>query len=478
MKKKTLLILICLAAYCYLFYQQTIGINFLVFNVFMITGLLVIDTTLIKHRSWLFVAVGAIITSVSACLYGSVLSYIGNVISLLLLANLSLEKEASLFFSFLQVCFSYIAVPFVRLAGLVDRMMSREEEAKPLGITFSNVLKFTIPAVVLLVFFFLYRNSSAVFSSFIDSISIEISWGFIGFLLVGFYLISIFFNQYSFVPLIQTDRKFGNTLTGENTREKSLFGSVEVEFSSAVITFSLLNLLLLFVNILDIQFILSDSAYKAHEYSRYIHQGVNSSIFSVLVAILVTLYFFRGNLNFFSKSRLLRILAIIWIILNMVLLFTCAHKNFSYIYEYGLTHKRIGVYFYLLITCIGLLTTWIKITSFKSNLFLVRSNTWSVFVVLVVSTTVNWNRLIVEHNSAYQPSIDYTYYYYNVPEASLPLLMKNYGSLTSRIDGEGNDVKDLVKRKAHGFIKRYEKMDWQSWNLEDQRIYSEIKAME
>ncbi len=478
MKKKTILILICLAAYCYLFYQQTIGVNFLIFNVLMITSLLVIDKTRVKKRTWLLVALGAVITSLSACLYGNVLSYIGNVVSLLLLANLSLEKEASLFFSFVQVCFSYIAVPFVRLADLADRMMNREEGEKSAGITFSTVLKFAIPTVVLLVFFFLYKSSNVVFSSFIDSIHLEISWNFIGFLLFGSYLISVFFNQYSFAPLIQADRKSGNALTGEKVNEKSLFGSVDAEFSSAVITFSLLNLLLLFVNILDIQFILSDSEYKAHEYSRYIHQGVNSSVFSVLVAILVTLYFFRGNLNFFSKSKGLRILAIIWIILNMVLLFTCVHKNFSYIHEYGLTHKRIGVYFYLLITCIGLLTTWIKITSFKSNLFLVRSNTWSVFVVLVVSTAVNWNRLIVEYNSTCQPSIDYTYYYYNVPEASLPLLMKNYESLTSRIDGEGNDVKDLIKRRAHAFIKRYEKMDWQSWNLEDRRIYSEIKATE
>lgn len=141
-----------------------------------------------------------------------------------------------------------------------------------------------------------------------------------------------------------------------------------------------------------------------HEYSRYIYQGVNSSVFPVVIAILVTLYFFRGNLNFYSKNKLLGLFALIWVAQNIVLLLTCVHKNYSYIYEFGLTQKRIGVYFYLLVTFIGLSLTWIKISKLKSNAYLVRTNTWSVFTLLVFSSLINWNKVILDYNSTYKLS--------------------------------------------------------------------------
>lgn len=480
MKKKTSLILICLSAYCFLFYKQTIGINFLLFNSLLILSLLMIDRTLAKNRSWLIVAAGALLTSAGAFLYGNVLSFIGNIISLLLLSNLSLAKEASLFFAFIQSCFSYISIPFIRLAGLLDRALNgaeNEGDAKRPDMTLSNFLKVAIPSIILVVFFFIYKHSNVVFSSFIDSLHIEIPWDFIGFSIWGFYLVYIFFNQYFYAPLIKTDRKMGNILKGENAHEQSVFSTLMTEFSAARLTFIMLNVLLLVVNLLDIKFILFDDK-NIYDYSRYIHQGVNSSIFSVVVAILVTLYFFRGNLNFYSENKQLRIVALMWIAQNILLLLTCVHKNYSYIYEFGLTQKRIGVYVYLLITCIGLTLTWIKITRVKSNMYLVRANTWSVFIVLTLSTLVNWNRIILNHNITYKSSIEREYYLDNLPETSLPFLLEKWTELPVDRDKYPGDVefeKKLNQRKK-GFIARYESKQWQSWNLEDQRIYEAIQA--
>lgn len=478
MKKKNIFILISLFAYCLLFYQQSAGINVLLFSILMITGLLILDKTLIKNKNWILVAIGVVITSVSSFLYGSTLACIGNVIALLLFANLSAEKESSLFFSFLQSAFSYIAFPFIKIAEIITRLIENEKlekQGRKSFFSIGNLLKFLIPTVVLLFFFFVYRNSNPVFANFVDSLHIEISWNFIRFLIFGFFLIYIFFNQYSQKSLIQTDKTKGNVLLGTNNSEKTLFRAIDTEFSSAILTFSMLNGLLLIVNLLDIKFIFFDEK-NIHDYSKYIHQGVNSSIFSVLIAILVTLYFFRGNLNFYSKNKSLKLVALLWIAQNIILLLTCVHKNYSYIYEFGLTQKRIGVYFYLLVTFIGLVLTWIKITRLKSNMYLVRANTCSLFVILVCSSLFNWNRIILNHNTTYKSTIEREYYLDCLPEISLPFLLNKWEKLSIDHYSDPGDraFEKLLMKQKKKFIDDYRAKSWQSWNLEDDRIYKEI----
>lgn len=479
MKRKNIFILISLFAYCLLFYKQSAGINVFLFSILIIAGLLVLDKTLVKSRNWILVAAGVIITSVSAFLYGSTLACIGNVIALLLVANLSTEKESSIFFSFLQSAFSYVAFPFIKIAEIITNWIENDDLKKQERKSFfsvGNLLKFLIPSVILLFFFFVYRNSNPVFANFVNSLHIEISWSFIRFLLVGFFLIYIFFNQYKQNYLIEADKSKGNLLLGVNHSEKTLFRIIDTEFSSAILTFSMLNGLLLIVNLLDIKFILFDDK-NIHDYSKYIHQGVNSSIFSVLIAILVTLYFFRGNLNFYAKNKSLKLVALVWIAQNIILLVTCVHKNYSYIYEFGLTQKRIGVYFYLLVTFIGLLLTWIKITQLKSNMYLVRTNTWSLFMILVCSSLFNWNRIILHHNTTYKSTIEREYYLEFLPETSLPFLLNKWEKLPiDRHSYPGDRVfEKQLKKQVKKFIHQYEAKGWQSWNLEDDRIYREIQ---
>jgi hypothetical protein len=478
MKNKTILLCGSIAAYCSFFYDQYAGINVVLFTAVLIGVLLAMDKTLLYNRSWVLVASGAVITGISALLYGHALACIGNVISLLVLANLSIEKNASMFFAFLQSCFSFFAVPIVRLTNAINRYMSEEDEKianKNALFSMGNFLKFFIPVVILLVFFFVYKASNPVFSAFVKNINFEISWSFIWFLMTGSYLVYIFFNQYAFEPLLHSDKTKLNQLQGINDKERSLFRTVDVEFGSAILTFSMLNLLLLLVNVLDLQFIFNNDK-NVHEYSRYIHQGVNSSIFSVLIAILVTLYFFRGNLNYFTKSKQLRVVALIWIAQNIFLLATCVHKNYSYIYEFGLTQKRIGVYFYLLITFIGLALTWMKITRLKSNMFLVRANTWSVFGVLILSSLVNWNKLILKHNTTYKSSIEREYYLYEVPYTSLPFLLKNWENLPiDQVNDPGDKIfYSQLNQQKKRFLTKFKTQGWQSWNVEDQQIFDEI----
>ncbi len=108
---------------------------------------------------------------------------------------------------------------------------------------------------------------------------------------------------------------------------------------------------------MDITYLSAGELPEEVTYTEFVHQGVNVLIISVVLAIAMVMYFFRGNLNFLSNSQRLTYAAYVWIVQNAVLMVATAVKNTEYIERFGLTHKRIGVYVYLLLTLIGACTT-------------------------------------------------------------------------------------------------------------------------
>jgi hypothetical protein len=483
MKKKTILLFVSVFAYCYLFYNQGIGINFLIFNLLLVFASIVIDFSLVKRLNWLLVAAGALITATSAFLYGDLLAVIANVISLLFLAYVSYNPKSTLVFAYIQSCWTLISSFFLQIEKIFTPKQVKEGETEETKseFTFADLLKFIIPIAVLLTFFLIYKFSNPIFSKFIDNLNLDfISWTFVGFMLVGFYLLFVFYFPVNSQRLIRVDKSSSNQLSGGILpHEKGMFKDLSKEMSAAMMTFGLLNVLLLLVNILDLNFIFSGQMKSITNYSNYVHQGINSSIFSVVIAIFVMLYFFRGNLNYVAKNKQLKFNAMFWILLNAILLLTCFHKNFAYIMDSGLTYKRIGVYFYLLLTFIALITTLVKITSFKSNWFLIRYNVWSLFLVLVFSTLFNWDKLILEYNVKYKPSVEREYYLFELEEVSYAHLLNHWDKMPYNNNyyfiGLSEDLFDkMLNVRIDKFMEKYQQKDWRSWNLEDDRIVNEI----
>jgi hypothetical protein len=483
MKKKTILLFVSVFAYCYLFYNQGIGINFLIFNLLLVFASIVIDFSLVKRLNWLLVAAGALITATSAFLYGDLLAVIANVISLLFLAYVSYNPKSTLVFAYIQSCWTLISSFFLQIEKIFTPKQVKEGETEETKseFTFADLLKFIIPIAVLLTFFLIYKFSNPIFSKFIDNLNLDfISWTFVGFMVVGFYLLFVFYFPVNSQRLIRFDESSSNLLSGGILpNEKSMFKDLSKEMSAAMMTFGLLNVLLLLVNILDLNFIFSGQMKSITNYSQYVHQGISSSIFSVVIAIFVMLYFFRGNLNYVAKSKQLKFNAILWILLNAILLLTCFHKNFAYIMDSGLTYKRIGVYFYLLLTFIALITTLVKITTLKSNWFLIRYNVWSLFLVLVFSTLFNWDKLILEYNVKYKPSVEREYYLFELEEVSYAHLLNHWDKMPYNNNyyfiGLSEDLFDkMLNVRIDKFMEKYQQKDWRSWNLEDDRIVNEI----
>ena len=89
------------------------------------------------------------------------------------------------------------------------------------------------------------------------------------------------------------------------------------ENTIGLISLVMLNILLLFINVIDIKYVWFGFTYTANvSLTKYVHEGAGLLIFSIVLAMLVLLFFFRGNLNFYKKNKWLRYLAYAWIFLR------------------------------------------------------------------------------------------------------------------------------------------------------------------
>jgi hypothetical protein len=272
--------------------------------------------------------------------------------------------------------------------------------------------------------------------------------------------------------------------------------NIENEVLSGIILLSLLNGLILIVNALDINYLWFDGSLpKGLTYSSFVHQGTGMLIVSIIIAILIIMFYFRGNINFYKKNRAIKILVYAWILQNAFMIISTAFRNFLYINEYSLTYKRIGVYVWLLLAMIGLLTTFIKIIRYKSNWYLFRINAWLFYGVLGLSCFFNWDMIVTNFNI--QRSIKTSkpldkYYLLSLSDKSIPQLFlisdsiknqamqdeteRSVGYISS--DGSVNDnFNAALNEHAQRFISRFNIQDWRSWNVSDAKIYEEIMKL-
>ncbi|MBN9338007.1 MAG: DUF4173 domain-containing protein, partial [Chryseobacterium sp.] len=176
------------------------------------------------------------------------------------------------------------------------------------------------------------------------------------------------------------------------------FLDIDSERTSGLISFSALNILLLIFIVTYNYEQFFEITKSADSLSAETHERVNAVIMSIVMAILVILFYFKKGFNFDEKAKSLKISAKIWIVLNAVLVISASLKNSEYIINYGLTYKRLGVYAFLAMALIGLIFTFIKIQKRKTNAFLFNKMFWACYGLILVCSYVNWGGIITVNN--------------------------------------------------------------------------------
>jgi Leucine-rich repeat (LRR) protein len=482
MKKNDLLLIGSVALYSYLFYNQSAGVNYLLFNLFLIFALIVKNGMYknLFNTSWWLAIAGSIFSSACIIFYGNTLSIIANILSISLVAAFSVDRNSSLLFAGIYSIYSYLSAIVMMFVDWIENNKKKEGAGQKSG---SRFFLYIIPVIISLVFFFLYRDANPLFKNFTSNISFDfITWPLVRFMILGFILLYGYFYHRSISIIAAADSRALNNLSSNNfSRESNTLWGMKIELSnellSGIILFSLLNILLFFVNVLDFQYLwLMNSLPEGLSFSESVHQGIGTLITSIIFAVLIILIYFRGNINFSTTGRTIKILAYIWVLQNAFMIISTVMRNQLYINEFSLTYKRIGVYVYLALSLIGLFTTLIKIASAKSNWYLFRSNSWLFYGVLVISCAINWDRMITDFNLKNSKSLDLNYLT-NLSSSNTDLLLD-----AKEVRQDSKETNDFIRRniyvKTFNFLKDMQSKEWQSWNSDDHNVFKNILEVE
>jgi hypothetical protein len=478
MKTKDWIVLLLLTAFDVLFYRQLLGVNVLVFSL-LILFFSLYEKPQLKHSvKWRLVAGALLITSGSALLYGDFLSFFATLVTLAIMASMLTDEGTSAGVALAGTALSYVCSPYYLLVHYVNRLSEWQQTKDKYGI--AKIVLTVLVLLIVTVFFFIYREANTFFYLFTRNINLNfISFSWVFFTLNGLLLIFTFFHFRHFQFFRKQIDVAPALLEGDSCNSGQFMNipvNAGLELYTGRLLLLLLNVLLLVVNALDFKYFLVSKMPEGVSYADYLHQGVGMLIFSIILAISIILFFFRGRLNFSESNRWIKILAYIWIVQNVLMVISTLFRNQMYVNAYGLTEKRMGVYIYLALCVAGLFITLFKIMRRYSNAYYIRLISWIFYAVLVFSCPVNWDGLITRFNLARKDAIDNFDYLQTLSENNRPLLLqfaKEHSTMVKDSDHYINP--QSLDRNRYYIVEEHSKHhDWQSWTLSKKKILQYI----
>ncbi len=479
--------------FSYLFYNQSIGINFLIFEFCALALLFIFKQIDLSNPKIKFALTGFAISIISFVWNFSVFAFIVNLLfSIYFIGILTYPKLKNHFHGFFFGISSMLMSIFEFIKCLNSSAKSSNSAIKKIW----KAKIYVIPIFIIVIFVAIYRNSSPYFNSIINTIEkytidkipnlfeyIDENWLFL--FIVGTLLSSFILFRSTLANLVQYDRNYNDQIF--RTRKTLYFdykpNALQTEAKLGVLLLVFLNGMLMVLNSIDIYWVWFNFKWDGTILKQFVHEGTYLLIFSILLSIVIVLYFFRANQNFNPKIKRLRTLSYIWIAQNIILCISVGIRNYWYIDYFNLAYKRIGVIIFLLITIYGLYTVYLKLKHKKSFSYLLSKNTFSILSILLFFSLFNWDVLIAQYNfKNANKAFLHLDYMQTLGDKALPYLEKPLDELTTikqqqqvlyRFDtvylSPEEYVNSIQNRKTE-FLKIDENIDWRSWN------YSEYKA--
>lgn len=354
-------------------------------------------------------------------------AFILGMVLFLLAGAAAIPQMESLYLAFAQSAASVFAAQITFLRNTATGKSRSSSGWRSMAI-------YILPVSLLLIFLMLYQAGNPVFGRIVQRLGNMLgdffdflSLGGILTFLVGLFICNLFISATPVKevasiwlannPWLQRARKV------RSGRLQGLHKSLLQEYRAGIFLMAGLNMLLLLLNLSDLQVVWFGFEWDGQLLRGFVHEGTWLLVISVLLAGGITLYLFRGNLNFFSENRWLRWLVSVWIVQNLFLLLSVGMRNWRYIDHYGLAYRRIGVVFFLIALAGMLVFVWLKVNRLHSmQRWVNRSLAWSLFVC-VFSAVPDWSSIIARHNlSNYQKSFVHMEFLGAMPDHVLPVL--------------------------------------------------------
>jgi hypothetical protein len=313
-----------------------------------------------------------------------------------------------------------------------------------------------IPTVFVALFFMVYAFGSDHFSALFTDYTLDLNiFQVVLIALLGFYISFTFWNYW--LPEICYDKNsllnndFSNEIRVSNQKTFP-FLDIDFERRSGEITLLLLNALLL-VFIATYNYEQFFEVIEKSKLSSATHERVNAVIFSIVMAVGVILFYFKGGFNFDEKAKKMKQLSKIWIVLNGILIISAIIKNSEYVSFFGLTYKRLGVYAFLCLAIIGLFFAFLKISKQKTNAYLFNQMVWYFYGTILLCSFVNWGNLITTYNISVNKGVEPRFLSdlnFNDEARRAYFLLKN-------LDGESTEIsrEELIsERQDESFLSK------------------------
>jgi Domain of unknown function (DUF4173) len=477
------------------FWQEKLGVNTLLFDAFLISALFYLYPNAGQHSTVRWLLLGHLLCLAMVLVHNTLLSKIAFTVTLLLVAAFAEYIHRSAWFAGGSVLMNIIMV----VASFTESLqVKREKRAKRRNV--GRFIRFAFfPLVIVMVFFAIYFSANSVFQEKASLVLNEIgkffanffdffSWERGLFLLLGLFITGCVLLKSKLDYFSRKETAYIDSLqrTKKSWRERkdgAFFQFIELvmgrfargmmalknEYTTGIISVLLLNLLLVVINIIDVDYIWFNFVYDERQpIYKMVHEGTEWLILSIVLAMAILMFFFKGNLNFYRKNKWLKYGATAWIIQNAILVFSVSLRDYYYIEHHGLAYKRIGVLFFLLMVLIGLTTVLIKIWLKKSSYFLFRVNAWAGITVLVLSTTFHWDEVIAGYNLQRKDTVTLDVpFLLSLSDKTLPLLEKNRDVLQ---DSSGTFFVNELQRREQLFLNKQQDFSWLSWNYADASV--------
>ncbi|MDH3244937.1 MAG: DUF4173 domain-containing protein [Saprospiraceae bacterium] len=498
MKRKSQLVLIAIGAtlFTLVFYKQGLGLNLLIFEAVALVYL-ISKRQLLSHTMLGLSLIGVLATLLNTILTHSVFSYVVHLLAFLLfIGSLNYPQAKSLITSGVQAIISLFDAQWRSLKGVSDLVFKEEN---PIRIIW-RLRMFFVPVIILILFVAIYRASNPVFDGMVNDILIFLETRFamifnrldlpllftflLGVIVCNFIIIRSGSEKINKKDFMATD-----DLKRRRKKHRIRFGTLALkrEYQAGLFLLIALNILILVLNAIDVYWVWFNFEWEGQYLKQFVHEGTYLLILSILISIALVLYFFRGNINFLNNNSALRNLSYLWLAQNAVLTLSVAIRNFWYIHHFSLAYKRIGVIIFLLLTLYGLYTVMIKVRDVKTSYYLFRSNAFAIYMVLILSSLLNWDNVIARYNFSHADrSFLHLDYLSTLSDKTLPYLDHSLQELMAldEIQKEKfpfedkfmtvQEYHDIINKRKEHFLTTWEKESVLSWNIPEYLAYRRL----
>ncbi|WP_124980076.1 DUF4153 domain-containing protein [Nonlabens xiamenensis] len=454
--KKSLIIFLGGILFATLFHQQHWGLNALLYSIWLAVTLAILNPGSFKKPAVSLSALSMLGSSTAICYHGSGLSKTTFILSCLLFIGFVAQGRSSVYVAWVNGLYNFVFGVFHGVIHYDPKAPKKEKgQSAPTG----QIIKIVIITLILVVLFtLLYSGSNPIIEQMLANLDfsfIDVFWVFLSTL--GALIMANIAQPNSIEHMTNADLAHGNLLHPQAMSDADQI-SAKNETQIGTVAIGALDLLLILVLVTEVIFLTSLTDYPASALSDAVHSGVYASIASIILAIMIIAFVFRGRVNFIKSNTRLRQLTYLWIFLNLLLTASIFLKNFAYINDYGLTHKRLGVMLYLMLVVIGLVTTYLKVSYRLNFTYLIRRNVLLGYSVIAIYATINWSA-IISQDQINTGKPDKKYLAKLMPQNIL--VLEENGLLEEIQEQETEPYKTIYRLKSAKFMKE---RNWQEFN--------------